>query len=36
VQETLGIMLKVGTCHYTEVFFFRKNKGLKMGCFPHF
>jgi hypothetical protein len=34
--ETLGFMLKVGTCHYTVEIFSRKNKGLKMGCFPNF
>jgi hypothetical protein len=34
--ETLGFVLKVGTCHYTGEIFFRKNNGLKMGCFHHF
>jgi hypothetical protein len=34
--ETLGFMLKVGTCHYTEEFFPRKNKGFENGLFSPF
>jgi hypothetical protein len=34
--ESLRFVLKVGTFHYTGKLFPRKNKGLKMGCFPHF
>jgi hypothetical protein len=34
--ETLGFMLKVGTCHYTGKIFSPKNKGLKIGLFSPF
>jgi hypothetical protein len=34
--ETLGFMLKVGTCHYTGEFFFPEKQGFENGLFSPF
>jgi hypothetical protein len=34
--ETLGFVLKVGTCHYTMEFFFRKKQWFENGLFSPF
>jgi hypothetical protein len=34
--ETLGFMLKVGTCHYTGEIFSPEKQGFENGLFPPF